>query len=320
MGKFSDALEKSRRVGDQPRETVKDVSPLEKADVKPLLPAPDSLITVADKEGSEDSLQPLELPPKSQIQKHSIEVPSALSNSVLAESLDKSLLSYHAPHSFEAEQFRMLRTNIMFPLNGERTPRSILITSALPGEGKSFIAANLAITIAQNIDRHVLLMDCDMRNPTIHKLFGIDSQCEGLSNYLTGGTPLSKILIRTIARRLSILPGGPPPPNPAELLSSNRMADLLREVHARYEDRYVIIDSPPPQLTAESTALAKFVEGVIIVVRFGSTDRTLVAKVAEQMGKRKLIGVVVNFLSQRAAGNYGSGKYQRYSYHQKPKK
>ena len=132
--------------------------------------------------------------------------------------LDKNLVAHHSPQSFEAEQFRMLRTNIMFPAEGKSSPRTILVTSALPGEGKSFVSSNLALTIAQNIDKHVLLIDCDMRRPTVHKLFGYEN-VPGLSNYLVGERALSDLLIKTGNNHLSILPGGPVPPNPAELLS-----------------------------------------------------------------------------------------------------
>ena len=145
-----------------------------------------------------------------------------------AENIDPNLVAITAPHSFEAEQFRLLRTNIMFPPNGTETPRSILVSSIQPGDGKSFVAANLAATIAQNIDRHVLLVDCDLRKPAINRIFGISDESPGLSNYLLEGTPLSHVLMPTVLPRLSILPGGAPPPNPSELLSSNRMEALMQ--------------------------------------------------------------------------------------------
>ena len=228
--------------------------------------------------------------------------------------LDKNLVAHHSPQSFEAEQFRMLRTNIMFPAEGKASPRTILVTSALPGEGKSFVSSNLALTIAQNIDKHVLLIDCDMRRPTVHKLFGYEN-VPGLSNYLVGEQALSDLLIKTGNNHLSILPGGPVPPNPAELLSSNRMLALLREVRARYDDRYIIIDSPPPHLTAESKALAQFVDGIILVLKLGQTDRDLVSELVGKFQKEKILGVVANWLNRRSTVFYGSGKYTKYSYY-----
>jgi exopolysaccharide/PEP-CTERM locus tyrosine autokinase len=228
--------------------------------------------------------------------------------------LDKNLVAHHNPQSFEAEQFRMLRTNIMFPAEGKASPRTILVTSALPGEGKSFVSSNLALTIAQNIDKHVLLIDCDMRRPTVHKLFGYEN-VPGLSNYLVGERALPDLLIKTGNNHLSILPGGPVPPNPAELLSSNRMLALLREVRARYDDRYIIIDSPPPHLTAESKALAQFVDGIILVLKLGQTDRNLVSELVGKFQKEKILGVVANWLNRRSTVFYGSGKYTKYSYY-----
>jgi len=227
---------------------------------------------------------------------------------------DKNLIAYHSPQSFEAEQFRMLRTNILFPSDGKASPRTILVTSALPGEGKSFVASNLAFTIAQNIDKHVLLMDCDMRRPTIHKIFGYEN-LPGLSTYLVGEATLPELLVRTGNNHLSILPGGPAPSNPAELLSSNRMLSLLREVRSRYDDRYIIIDSPPPHLTAESKALAQFVDGIIVVVKFGRTSRDLITELVDKFQKDKILGVVANWMDKGSTYLYGKGKYSQYNYY-----
>jgi capsular exopolysaccharide synthesis family protein len=231
--------------------------------------------------------------------------------------LADKLVAISAPHSYEAEQFRVLRTNIMFPAEGRATPRSILITSTHPNHGKSFVAANLAATIAQNIDRHVLLVDCDLRKPAINHFFGFSSGLPGLSDYLIKGKPLTQLLVRTGTPRLSILPGGLPPPNPSELLSSNRMAALMQELLNRYDDRYIIIDSPPPQVAAESTALAKFVEGIVLVIRIGHTQKEASALVVDKLGKEKIIGVVANGLTRRAVGYFGSGKYDQYAQYQK---
>ena len=208
----------------------------------------------------------------------------------------------------------------MFPSHGARPPRSILIASIHQGDGKSFVAANLAATIAQNIDRHVLLVECDLRKPSLHRFFGISDKHPGLSNHLLEGTPLSRLLIRTATRRLSILPGGITPPNPAELLSSNRMAQLMREVLSRYDDRYIIFDTPPPHIAAETTALANFVEGIILVVKMGKTNQNSALQVIEKLGREKILGVVANGLTQRAVGYLGSGKYSQYSYYQKSKR
>ncbi len=224
--------------------------------------------------------------------------------------IDHNLVAYSLPHSYEAEQFRMLRTNVLFPKNG-RPARSILIASTAPSEGKSFVASNLAISIAQNVDKYVLLIDCDMRKPSLHHLFGF-GPIPGLSDYLTHGQSLSSLIQNTFIDRLSLLPGGAPPSNPAELLSSGRMADLLKEVSQRYKDRFVIIDSPPVQLTAESKALAKFAQGILLVTRLGKTDTKLALEVADKVGREKIIGVVGNFADRKGIYKSYADKYSGY--------
>jgi exopolysaccharide/PEP-CTERM locus tyrosine autokinase len=247
------------------------------------------------------------------------EAPAIDNRSPRLKDFGNKLVAINSPHSFEAEQFRSLRTNIMFAAEKQNSPRSILITSTHPGDGKSFVAANLAATIAQSIDRHVLLVDCDLRRPSIDTFFNLGEGLPGLSDYLMRGTPLSQLLVRTALARLSILPGGATPANPSELLSSNRMSALVQELQRRYDDRYIIFDSPPPQLAAETVALAKYVEGIILVVKIGHTEQDAALEVVNKLGKANIIGVVANWLSQRAVGYFGAGKYGKYSYYRKSK-
>jgi len=226
------------------------------------------------------------------------------------ENVDHSLVTLLKPRSFESEQFKLLRTNLMFPISG-RPPKSILITSALPGDGKSFVASNLAISFALNLDRRVLLIDCDIRKPDVHDRFGFKPGA-GLSDFLTKGTPLPSLLMKTSLPNLTILPAGRPPHNPSELLSSEKMPALLKEVTARYADRYVIIDSPPPKLTAETGVLARLVDGIVLVLKTGSTRREMVEELVELIGKDKILGVIMNHYDIKASRYYGYGKYGRY--------
>lgn len=223
---------------------------------------------------------------------------------------DKNLVALLSPYSFEAEQFRILRTQILFPSSGT-PPRTILVTSAIPDEGKSFVSSNLAICIAHNIDNHVLLMDCDIRRPSIHKIFGFPQDVRGLSEYLSGDEPLSSMLLKTMTKNLSVLPGGQPPPNPSELLSSEKMSHLLSSIKKRYNDRYIIIDSPPPQLTAETSVIARQVDGILLVVRHGRTSKKLVAELVETLGKEKILGVVFNCFDMHIS-SYNSRRYSKY--------
>ncbi len=111
----------------------------------------------------------------------------------MTENMDRNLVTYFNPQSLESEMFKILRGNILFPVKKSRTAQSILVTSALPGEGKSFVAANLAVSIAQNINEHVLLMDCDVRRPSIHKIFGLEGDVPGLTEYLTPAGGLTDV-------------------------------------------------------------------------------------------------------------------------------
>ncbi|CCK80497.1 polysaccharide biosynthesis tyrosine autokinase [Desulfobacula toluolica] len=225
----------------------------------------------------------------------------------IPENIDPTLVTVHIPHSIESEQFRLLKNNILFPENGT-PPRSIMITSPSPDEGKSFVAANLSISIAQSIDEHVLLMDCDLRSPTIHKLFGLPDT-KGLSDHLSTAITLSSLLLKTFINKLTILPGGTVPRNPSELLSSEHMRRLIHEVKLRYSDRYIIIDTPPPYITSEGNALARYVDGIIVIIRHGKTRMKDVQDIISIYGKEKIIGVVHNFAEKRPGYGYGYYKY-----------
>lgn len=240
-------------------------------------------------------------------------VVKATSRRLQEDDLDPLLVTYHNPTSVEAEIFKILRTNILFPKNSGPPPRTILVTSAIPGDGKSFVAANLAISMAQGVEDHVMIMDCDLRRSTIHKRFGFHDDVPGLSDYLSRQQPLESLLKKTAVNKLTILPSGPPPPNPSELLSSPAMRELLAEVRDRYPDRYIILDSPPPQLTAETTALAKYVDGIILVVKYGSTPKALLTELLEKLGKEKVIGVVMNSYRVPTTERYKYGKYTKYA-------
>jgi len=225
--------------------------------------------------------------------------------------IDKNMVTLLKPQSFEAEQFKILRTNLLFPSSG-KSPRTIMVTSSVPDEGKSLIAANLSVSIAQSIQEHVLLIDCDIRRPCVHTQFGF-GDVPGLSDHLSRRIPVSSLLLKTKVNKLSILPGGNPAHNPSELVSSQKMSKLLQEVKYRYSDRFIVIDSPPPKLTAETSALSRQVDGVLLVIEYGRTSREMVSELVNTIGKEKIIGIVFNKLDMRFANYYGLGKYKTYS-------
>jgi exopolysaccharide/PEP-CTERM locus tyrosine autokinase len=227
-----------------------------------------------------------------------------------AKKRDKNLVAVLDPNSFEAEQFKMLRSRILFPVSGT-PPKSILVTSALPGEGKSFVAANLAISIAMEINKYVLLMDCDLRKPDLHHQFGFD-RVSGLSDYLADQRELSSLLLQTGIEKLTLLPGGAQASNPSELMSSNRMAELLDEVKYRYHDRLIVIDSPPIGLSAETSVLARQADGTLVVTKYGKTPKAKVADILETVGSHKILGCILNQMDKRVARYYGYKKYGKY--------
>jgi capsular exopolysaccharide synthesis family protein len=221
--------------------------------------------------------------------------------------VDCSLVSILDPDGPEADLFRMLRTRILFPQSG-RPPRTILVTSALAEEGKSFVAANLAVNIAKNVDEHVLLVDADLRKPSICGRFGFNG-VRGLSEYLSAGVPLPDLLLRTRVQKLTLLASGAPPANPSELISSGRMSALVGELRERYKDRYILIDSPPPMVAPETAALAQWVDGILVVARYGSTPLGLVEDLIAQLDREKIIGAVINRIPSRDFQRYAYKKY-----------
>lgn len=192
-----------------------------------------------------------------------------------------------------AESFRVLRARILHPHDGRAVCRTVMVTSVLPQEGKSFISANLAISLAQGVDQHALLVDCDLRLPSVSRLFGISHE-QGLADYLLDKSDLAQLLRKTTLEKLTILPSGLPPPNPAELLGSKRMHDLVAELRNRYPDRFVVFDTPPHMVASEAGVLAKLIDGVVLVVRHGVSGKLSIQKTVEEIGRERIIGLIFN--------------------------
>jgi protein-tyrosine kinase len=222
---------------------------------------------------------------------------------------DPKMVVITAPDSYESENFKLLRAQIMFAKDRKR-PRMIMVTSATPGDGKTFVAANLAASIASGIDEHVLLVDCDLRCSDIHKMFGI-SGAKGLHEYLAQRTNLEDLLIKTKINKLTLLPAGAPPSNPSELLASGAMVSFLEEIRDRYDDRIIVLDTAPSQVLAEANILSNFVDGIIFVVRAEKTPKELISKAISALGKDKILGIVFNGYSQEQKSY---GKYYRKYY------
>ncbi|VFQ44324.1 CpsD/CapB family tyrosine-protein kinase [Desulfoluna butyratoxydans] len=221
-----------------------------------------------------------------------------------------TLVAQFDPWGFGAEQFRAVKTSIMFPADG-REIRTLLVTSAVPGEGKTFVAANIAASIAGSMDNHVLVVDSDMRHPSMAAYFSLSPQVPGLDYYLNHRCALEEVIYHTEIDKLSVLPAGGGVPNPSELITSSTMTRMIGEVRERYEDRYVIIDSPPPLFAPETIALAKHVDGIIVVVRNDKTLKKSVADLLERLDRSRVVGIVLN--RHKAPFGVGYG-YRNYPY------
>ncbi len=200
----------------------------------------------------------------------------------------------------QEEAFRRLRTNFLLVGQGEKT---FLITSADPSEGKSTISGNLAISIAQT-GRTVVLVDSDMRIPTVHKLFGLPN-IQGLSNVLSREASVEALIQPTIQAGLSIITSGPRPSDPAELLGSHMMSDLIAQLEQRFD--VVLLDTPSLLAVADTTVLAQVVDGVLLVVGRTRARREAVLAAQNELLKINVhpIGVVVNRAEhERSYGYY----------------
>jgi exopolysaccharide/PEP-CTERM locus tyrosine autokinase len=229
--------------------------------------------------------------------------------------LDDKLVSYFQPSSMVAEQFRRLRQYIIKP-GIDDSPKALLVTSAMAGEGKSLIAINLAITIAIELHSHALLVDCDLRNPSLSRFFGLH-EALGLSDYLQGNVELDGLFVKTSVDKLSVLCGGSLQDNPVELIGSNKMKSLIQDLRSRYNDRYIILDSSPLLATTEPSVLNEMVDGILYVVKAGETPRETVVQAMNLLRKEKIMGVVLNsveFKTQALIRRYFGMHHYYYDY------
>lgn len=224
------------------------------------------------------------------------------------------LVSHNMPQSQMSEAFRALRTSLLLS-QADHPPQVILMTSALPREGKTTAAVNLAVTLAQLGDK-TLLVDADLRKPGINRALSIvDGKHAGLSSYLAGVSPLDLITVPHPAiANLDAIPTGPIPPNPADLLSSRRLTELITEVRTRY--KFVVIDSPPVMAATDAVILSVLVDGVLMVVRSGETPKEAFTRTRDLLVgvKCRMLGVVLNAVDASSPDYYYSYRYYPYSY------
>jgi len=249
----------------------------------------------------------------------------------IVESVDSSIIALHHSRGRIAEAFRSVRTCLFFS-SRETELKVIQVTSPVPGDGKSTLSANLAVTMAQS-GRRVLLLDADFRRPRQQKLFGIEAKV-GMAQVLEGKAELDEATYVSCVANLSILPGGQHPSNPAELLSSNRFAEMIEILREKYD--IIVIDTPPVLAVSDPSVVAAIADGVVVAMRLRRNVRPLAARTFSLLEsvKANVLGVVVNGVSTEAAyggygysysyndyrdsyryegRSYGSGKYGEYS-------
>jgi succinoglycan biosynthesis transport protein ExoP len=224
------------------------------------------------------------------------------------------LVAQHLPKSQMSEAFRALRTSILLS-QADHPPQVILVTSALPREGKTTAAANLAVTLAQLGDSTVLV-DADLRKPGVGRLLNLSGgKYAGLSSYLAGVSSLDLVTVPHPAiPNLAAIPTGPLPPNPADLLSSHKLADAIAELRKKF--KFIVIDSPPIMAATDAVILSVQTDGVLLVVRSGETPKEAFTRTRDLLNsvKCRILGVVLNAVDSNAPDYYYSYRYYPYSY------
>jgi polysaccharide biosynthesis transport protein len=224
------------------------------------------------------------------------------------------LVAQHLPKSQMSEAFRALRTSLLLSQPG-RPPQVILVTSALPREGKTTAAANLAVTLAQLGDSTVLV-DADLRKPGVGRLLNLSgNKYAGFSSYLAGVSSLDLVTVpHPDIPNLAAIPTGPLPPNPADLLSSNKLAEAIAELRTKF--KFVVIDSPPVMAATDAVILSVQTDGVLLVVRSGETPKEAFTRTRDLLVSVKchILGVVLNAVDASAPDYYYSYRYYPYSY------
>jgi capsular exopolysaccharide synthesis family protein len=221
----------------------------------------------------------------------------------------KKLIAFNNPKSRAAEAFRTLRTNIQFS-SLDSTLKSLVVTSPGPSEGKSTVMSNLAITMAQS-GKRVLIVDCDLRKPTVHKKLSI-ANSEGLTNMLIQNKRIEDCITTTKVPNLFALTSGPTPPNPAELIGSHRMKTIIEDLKEHFD--VLLIDAPPVIAVTDAQILSTLVEGVLLVTSYGQTEKFGLVKAKELLDKvdAKIIGVVMNKVPEKSESYYYGKYYNSY--------
>lgn len=198
------------------------------------------------------------------------------------------LIAHASASPFSMEQYRRLAAAVHH-LQGEQGLNRLMVSSSVPREGKTLTIANLALTLSESYKRRVLLIDADLRQPSLHQLFGIPNT-DGLSEALQNET--GEVYLAQISERLSVLPAGSVQGDPVQTLASARMAHLLEDMGSRFD--WILLDAPPVTVIADTGLLVRLTRAVVLVIAAGSTPYTLVEKAAAELGRDNIVGTVLN--------------------------
>ena len=225
---------------------------------------------------------------------------------------EKGMVLPHMSYTKIAEEYRSIKRPILIRMSESESGEKmnlIMVTSSIPGEGKSFTAVNLAMSIAMELDRTVLLVDADITKSDIPKLFGINAEA-GLINVLEDNeTKLENVLLRTNIPKLTILPAGQYTDNSAELFASAKMTALLREMAERYSDRVIIFDTPPVLASSEPSIIGNLVGQIVFVTEAENTQQKIVKEALSKLDPDKITGLVLNKCNQRIRTDQTYGYY-----------
>ena len=202
----------------------------------------------------------------------------------------------------EVESYRVLRTQIL-QRTLDKGGNTLMVTSALPGEGKTLTAINLTFMIAKEFKQTVLLVDCDLRQQSIHKTLGIKSE-KGLVDYILGNCPVQDLIVWPGVEKMTLISGGKTIQGSSELLGSPKMKELVTEMKTRYPDRYVIFDVPPVLSAADALAFSPPVDHVVLVVQAGQTPLPEIKKALQMLPQEKILGVILNRQKESAKPYY----------------
>jgi capsular exopolysaccharide synthesis family protein len=223
----------------------------------------------------------------------------------------RSLIFTQGHQAAGGEEFRTLRSRL-YKIREQQPLQSLLISSALPGEGKTFVTANLAMALARQHERTIVVIDADLRKPRLHTVLGAP-MTPGLADFLSGKVEIDAILQRGPLENLCLIPGGSMTANPSELVSSSRMKGLIEKLQKQFD--WVVIDSPPIIPVSDASVIADLCHGVLVVVQAGSTPADLAQKACQEFREKHLLGAVLN-RSERGTGYHSH--YYYYGYGEKP--